>query len=130
MRSMSFRRDSIEVSRPAAWHRERDSREFVGAVGRSTRVADERVAGGAGKVQCRGQRTQGFAMWASPFSTLQSAHGMDGEAGDRRELLLRVTGAFPETSKLRPEGLLCDGRRPSITCLAPGRPVATSSRSE
>jgi hypothetical protein len=35
-------------------------------------------------------------MWTPPLAPLQCAHGMNGQAGDRRKFFLRKTRRFPQ----------------------------------
>ena len=70
-------------------------------VSRRPRAPKERVTGRAGQVECRGQRAHGLDMGPPSFPALQRAHGMDRQARNRRELLLREARRLAERLELR-----------------------------
>ena len=53
------------------------------------------------QVECRGQRAHGLDMGPPSFPALQRAHGMDRQARNRRELLLREARRLAERFELR-----------------------------
>ena len=83
--------------------RQRDAAQFIDrrVVSRRPRARKERVTGRTGQVESRGQRTHGLDMGPPPFPALQRAHGMDRQARNRRELLLREARSLAERFELR-----------------------------
>ena len=61
------------------------------------------VARRSGQVERSRQGSHGLDMRAPSFPPLERAHGMDREAGNRRELFLREARRFPEPLQLRPK---------------------------
>ena len=68
---------------------------------RRARARKQRVTGRTSQVECRGQRAHGFDMGPPAFPALQRAHGMDRQARNRRELLLREARSLAERLELR-----------------------------
>ena len=70
---------------------QRDAAQFIDrrVVSRVPARSQERVTGRTSQVERRGQRAHGLDMGPPSFPALQRAHGMDRQARNRRELLLR-----------------------------------------
>ena len=86
-------------------HGQRDAAQFIDRRGlsRRARASKERVTGRTGQVERRGQRAHGLDMRPPAFPALQRAHGMDRQARNRRELLLREARRLAERLELRAE---------------------------
>ena len=82
---------------------QRDAAQFIDrrVVSGRPRAPDERVTGRARQVKRRGQRAHGLDMGPPSFPALQRAHGMDRQARNRRELLLREARSLAERFELR-----------------------------
>ena len=82
---------------------QRDAAQFIDrrGVSRCPRARQERVTGRTGQVKRRGQRAHGLDMGPPSFPALQRAHGMDRQARNRRELLLREARSLAERFELR-----------------------------
>ena len=82
---------------------QRDAAQFIDrrVVSRRPRASKERVTGRTRQVKSRGQRTHGLDMGPPSFPALQRAHGMDRQARNRRELLLREARRLAERLELR-----------------------------
>ena len=68
---------------------------------RRPRAQKERVTGRTGQVKRRGQGTHGLRMGPPSFAALQRAYGMNRQARNCRELLLRKAGSLAERLELR-----------------------------
>ena len=83
--------------------RQRGAAQFIDrrVVSRRARAPKQRVAGRAGQVERRGQRAHGLDVGAPALPALQRADGMDRQARNRRELLLREARRLAERFELR-----------------------------
>jgi len=70
---------------------------------RSAGAAEERVSCRAGEIERGSERADGFHVRATPLATLERAHGVHRETGDRREFLLREARGLAEGLELRPK---------------------------
>ncbi len=68
---------------------------------RRPRAQKERVTGRTSQVKRRGQGAHRLRMGPPSFAALQRAHGMNRQARNCRELLLRKAGSLAERLELR-----------------------------
>ena len=96
---------SIATEKDRQSQGQRDAAQFIDrrVLRRRPRARKERVTGRTGQVECRGQRAHGLDVRPPSFPALQRAHGMDRQARNRRELLLREACGLAERLELRAE---------------------------
>ena len=84
---------------------QRDAAQFIDGrgVSRCARAREKRVTSCTGQIKSRGQRAHGLDMGPPSFPALQGAHGVDRQARNRRQFLLRETRGLAERFELRAE---------------------------
>jgi len=67
------------------------------------RAPHERITRRAREIESRRQRAHGLDVRPPSFATLKRTYGVNGQAGDRRELFLCEARRLPERLELRPK---------------------------
>ena len=97
----------VSVSSEKSRRRQRhgDAAQVIDRPGasRCPRAFEERVTSRTSQVESRRQRAHGLDVGPSSLPALQRTHGMDRQARNRRELLLREACGLAERFELRAE---------------------------